>query len=142
MTKITFEDLPSTNTPLSASNLNTLQDNVETAINTVDNKIPKTIWTGTLYGTQSITLENAKRTLIIYAYCNIIGNIVYTLDCVAPNRYLFYASGTEQAFDTSSGLELYTSESSFNTNTKTFTQRNYGSTAYNGYYIYRIDTVD
>ena len=32
MTKITFEDLPSTNTPLSASNLNTLQDNVETAI--------------------------------------------------------------------------------------------------------------
>lgn len=33
MTKITFEDLPSTNTPLSASNLNTLQDNVESAIN-------------------------------------------------------------------------------------------------------------
>lgn len=33
MQKITFENLPSTNTPLNASNLNTLQDNVETAIN-------------------------------------------------------------------------------------------------------------
>lgn len=32
MQKITFEDLPSTNTPLNANNLNTLQDNVEDAI--------------------------------------------------------------------------------------------------------------
>lgn len=32
MTKIPFEDLPSTNTPLSASNFNTMQDNIETAI--------------------------------------------------------------------------------------------------------------
>lgn len=39
MTKITFEDLPSTNTPLSASNLNTLQDNVENAINNVEEAI-------------------------------------------------------------------------------------------------------
>lgn len=35
MTKITFEDLPSTNTPLSASNLNTMQDNIEDAINDI-----------------------------------------------------------------------------------------------------------
>lgn len=35
MQKITFENLPSTNTPLNASNLNTLQDNIETAINSV-----------------------------------------------------------------------------------------------------------
>lgn len=33
MQKITFENLPSTNTPLNASNLNTLQDNVEDAFN-------------------------------------------------------------------------------------------------------------
>lgn len=33
MQKITFENLPSTNTPLNASNLNTLQDNVENAFN-------------------------------------------------------------------------------------------------------------
>lgn len=34
MTKITFEDLPSTNTPLSASNLNTMQDNIENSFKT------------------------------------------------------------------------------------------------------------
>lgn len=40
MTKITFKDLPDTSTPLNASNLNTLQDNVENAINTVAGDIP------------------------------------------------------------------------------------------------------
>ena len=39
MTKITFKDLPDTTTPLSASNLNTLQDNVETAINSKQDEI-------------------------------------------------------------------------------------------------------
>lgn len=34
MEKIEFKDLPDTTTPLSASNLNTMQDNIETAINT------------------------------------------------------------------------------------------------------------
>ena len=33
MNKIEFKDLPDTTTPLNATNLNTLQDNVETAIN-------------------------------------------------------------------------------------------------------------
>ena len=37
MTKITFKDLPDTSTPLNANNLNTLQDNVEAAIPTLDN---------------------------------------------------------------------------------------------------------
>lgn len=32
MQKITFEDLPSTNTPINASNLNQIQDNVEDAM--------------------------------------------------------------------------------------------------------------
>lgn len=40
MTKIPFEDLPSTNTPLNANNLNTLQDNVEDAIDVVAGDIP------------------------------------------------------------------------------------------------------
>ena len=40
MTKITFKNLPDTSTPLNASNLNTLQDNVENAINTVAGDIP------------------------------------------------------------------------------------------------------
>ena len=36
MEKIEFKDLPDTTTPLSASNLNILQDNIENAINTND----------------------------------------------------------------------------------------------------------
>lgn len=39
MTKITFKDLPDTSTPLNANNLNTLQDNVEDAIPTLDNAV-------------------------------------------------------------------------------------------------------
>ena len=49
MTKITFEDLPSTNTPLSASNLNTLQDNVENGITTAVNGETTTITNCNLY---------------------------------------------------------------------------------------------
>lgn len=75
MTKITFEDLPSTNTPLSANNLNTLQDNVETAIDA---------------NTSDITTINSKITPVLYSltdtpthsggtnkiYIHKIGNIV------------------------------------------------------------------
>lgn len=39
MTKITFKDLPDTSTPLNASNLNTMQDNIEDAIPTLDNAV-------------------------------------------------------------------------------------------------------
>ena len=38
MQKITFEDLPSTNTPINATNLNAIQTNAETAINAVSEK--------------------------------------------------------------------------------------------------------
>lgn len=41
MQKIPFEDLPSTNTPVNASNLNTLQDNTENVINAVNNIKPR-----------------------------------------------------------------------------------------------------
>lgn len=47
MTKITFEDLPSTNTPINASNLNAVQDNVDTA------KLDKT--GGTISGNLAVT---------------------------------------------------------------------------------------
>ena len=40
MTKIDFKNLPDTTTPLSADNLNTLQDNVEAAITLVEGEIP------------------------------------------------------------------------------------------------------
>ena len=47
MVKINFENLPSTNTPLSAENLNQLQTNVETAI---DGKISNTSGTSQTIG--------------------------------------------------------------------------------------------
>jgi hypothetical protein len=54
MTKITFEDLPSTNSPINANNLNTLQDNVETEITAVGNsKLPNT--GGTINGNLTVT---------------------------------------------------------------------------------------
>jgi len=39
MTKIEFKNLPDTSTPISAENLNTLQDNVENAIPEIDNAV-------------------------------------------------------------------------------------------------------
>lgn len=39
MTKINFQNLPNTTTPVNADNLNDLQDNVETAINTKQNTV-------------------------------------------------------------------------------------------------------
>ena len=54
MTKITFEDLPSTNTPLSASNLNTLQDNVESAISSPGNIVVDSIRTKNMFGNYTI----------------------------------------------------------------------------------------
>lgn len=57
MQKITFEDLPSTNSPINATNLNQLQTNVESAIPT-----KTTLWTNSnptsSFGSQSITLSN------------------------------------------------------------------------------------
>lgn len=46
MDKINFENLPSTNTPISAENLNLMQTNVETAINQVANQILKKVYSG------------------------------------------------------------------------------------------------
>lgn len=73
MTKITFEDLPSTNTPLSASNLNTLQDNVETAINSVDSKTTYST-TETIVGTWKGKPLYRK----VYEFTSLSGN--YTID--------------------------------------------------------------
>jgi hypothetical protein len=59
MTKITFEDLPSTNTPINASNLNAVQDNVDTA------KLDKT--GGTISGNLAVTgtlKQNNKDVLV------------------------------------------------------------------------------
>lgn len=76
MQKITFEDLPSTNTPLNANNLNTLQDNVEDAINnillniypvgsiymSINNTNPSTLFGGTWEQIQDTFLLSAGST--------------------------------------------------------------------------------
>ena len=51
MQKITFEDYPSTNTPIDAQNLNQVQTNVENAITSLGNSINTTINTITSYST-------------------------------------------------------------------------------------------
>ena len=66
MQKITFEDLPSTNSPINATNLNQLQTNVENAIPT-----RTTLWVNpnptSSFGGQQITLSsNNYDELIIY----------------------------------------------------------------------------
>ena len=43
MQKITFQNLPSTTTPINATNLNAIQTNAETAINSIDIELSKTI---------------------------------------------------------------------------------------------------
>lgn len=43
MQKINFENKPDTSSPINASNLNALQDNIEDAIDEVDNKLPSII---------------------------------------------------------------------------------------------------
>lgn len=46
MDKINFENLPSTNTPISAENLNLMQTNAENAINQVASQILKKVYSG------------------------------------------------------------------------------------------------
>ena len=56
MQKINFENLPSTNTPISAENLNQLQTNVENAIPTNINIVNLIYPVGSIY----IGVNNAK----------------------------------------------------------------------------------
>lgn len=62
MDKINFENLPSTNTPISAENLNKLQNNIETAISESKNRL-EDIEVTNLTGAQATTLI-AKRNVL------------------------------------------------------------------------------
>ena len=80
MTKITFKDLPDTSTPLSASNLNTLQDNVENAINVVAGDIP------TIDSSVSTSSTNGVENQAITNYVDgEITNIDTTLTTISGN---------------------------------------------------------
>lgn len=72
MQKINFQDLPNTNTPINASNLNLLQSNIEnwligSRINNVDLNDYKT--TGVYYFGTNLT--NAPKT---FMYCLVVGS--------------------------------------------------------------------
>lgn len=67
MNKIEFKNLPDTTTPLSAENLNQLQDNVEEAIPTLDSQVSTTSTNGV--ENQAITnYVNSKSAITSYTY--------------------------------------------------------------------------
>lgn len=115
----------------------------------------ETIFTGELYGGKSAKLSNVKRYLDVYFIMDFAvgqGMGKYTIDTSNPDP-LMYSSGVIMAFDGTSGLEYYVSESLFDKNTNTLTHTrtgffNISTGVYNnrndylGYFIYQIDTYD
>ena len=84
MQKINFENKPSTKSPINADNLNLLQDNVEDAINEVDNKLntstQKHILQASL-GTRGVYTDsennsNFESTLVVGDKLSAVGNKV------------------------------------------------------------------
>lgn len=78
MNKINFENLPSTNTPINATNLNQLQTNIENAITeVVDTFKGKVLWTdpnifSPTFPAQTVTLNSTDFDyIIVYSYRNI-----------------------------------------------------------------------
>ena len=90
MTKITFKDLPDTSTPLNASNLNTLQDNVENAISaavsTVEGEIP------TVDNSTSTSSTNPVENQAITNYVDTKG--IYESGSNTNGSYIKYDDGT------------------------------------------------
>lgn len=116
---------------------------------------PQTIYSGTLRGTESVTLNNTKRFLKVYATgnnrSNGVDSIIYEIDTSLNN--MSYGGGIVIAWDENAGLDYYVSESSFNKNNNVFTHTRIGffkigTGTYtsrpnnDGYKIYRIDTYD
>lgn len=133
MTKITFKDLPDTSTPLNASNLNTLQDNVENAINTVAGDIP------TIDSLVSTSSTNPVENQAITNYVNSkISNTQGTSQSIGYSQeYINTAlldnySNTEEVIGTwIDGKPLYRMTLKFNNNgggtsTVDYTLSNYG----------------
>lgn len=58
MTKITFKDLPDTTTPLNASNLNTMQENIEDAIDNVAITLDSAVSTSSTNGVENQAITN------------------------------------------------------------------------------------
>ena len=113
-----------------------------------------TIFSGALIGGESVTLSGVKRYLDIYYRMNFAsgdGMGKYTID--TTQNPTIYSSGIIIAFDGTTGIEYYVSESFFDKNTGVLTHTRIGyfniSTGQftsrknnDSYYIYQIDTYD
>ena len=98
MIKITFEDLPSTNTPLSANNLNTMQNNIEDSIDTKQDTLVsgtniKTINNNSILGSGNIMVGGSTPT----------GSVMMFGGATAPDGYLL-CDGTAVSRTTYSDL--------------------------------------
>lgn len=105
MKKIIFEDLPSTNTPLNAENLNLLQENVQVALDSVAKEfeaLSETILyedeTGFCSGSISLTksVEQSKRIKIFYRNSN---NNYGSVEVYSPDRKSVDLIGTYSGSD-------------------------------------------
>lgn len=92
MEKIIFEDLPSTKTPLNASNLNQIQENVEVAINELKQEIINV--TGNFINVK----KNSTQSISANTYTNIVWDIETYNDTngllVLNNNKISLTSGT------------------------------------------------
>ena len=76
MDKINFQNLPSTEIPIDADNLNKIQDNVESSINDVDTRVDsmyKILWENSdpdseFTGNQTINLSSDDYDMLIWFY--------------------------------------------------------------------------
>lgn len=120
----------------------------------LNSRMVETIWTGTLTGGNSITLENTKRFLDVYFHIDFSqydGIIKYTIDKNLGN--IVYGGGLLTPFDESNMNTYYVCEGRFDKTTNTFAHTRCGfinitsgtytsRNEHNNYYVYKIDTHD
>lgn len=105
MEKINFEDLPSTKTPYNAQTFNTLQSNIESAINEISKSIKNELFP--------------------------VGSMFLTVSNINPSSFL---GGTWQGFGGGRCLVgVNSSETEFNTPLKTGGSKNHNHTLNDGY---------
>jgi len=134
MQKINFEDYPSTNTPIDADNLNDLQDNVEDAINLVqENLTPVVLFIGTSTTKDNITLNDsaANYTYLEIFYHTAIATSSYeSTKIYNPNGKNINLSSVHR--DTSQGVLFFMSKLMLINGTQITTTRIGQSYVYNG----------
>ena len=87
MVKINFKDLPDTSTPLNANNLNTMQDNIEDAIDNVEITLDSAVSTSSTNGVENQAITNYVNT-IASTITSITGSITMYAGSTTPDGYL------------------------------------------------------